>query len=302
MAAIELDGVTKRYGAVTALSGLDLAVEEGEIFGFLGPNGAGKSTTINVLLDFARPTEGVARVFGRDCQAEPVAVRERVGVLPDGLSVWDRLTGRQHVAFACESRESDADPGAILERVGLADAADRPAGDYSKGMAQRLALGMALVGEPDLLILDEPTTGLDPNGARRLREVLREERDRGATIFFSSHDLGQVEAICDRVAILHGGELVAEDTVEGLGDAAGRGARLRVTVDRADDDAVTAVESVDGVAAVDRDGDALVVRCDADAKQAVIRTLEDHGVAVADFRTEEASLEALFRQYTEGEA
>ncbi|WP_256391400.1 ABC transporter ATP-binding protein [Natronoarchaeum rubrum] len=302
MAAIELDGVTKRYGGVTALSDLDLAVEAGEIYGFLGPNGAGKSTTINVLLDFARPTAGAARVFGLDCQAESVAVRERVGVLPDGFSPWDRLTGRQHVEFACESREVDADPEAILERVGIADAADRKAGDYSKGMTQRLALGMALVGDPDLLILDEPTTGLDPNGARAMRELILEERDRGATVFFSSHILDQVEGVCDRVGILRGGELVAEDSVEGLREAAGSGARLRVSVDRADPAAVDAVRELDGVTGAEIRGDEIVVRCADGTKSAVVSTLEDEGVAVSDFSTEEASLEELFRAYTEGSA
>jgi len=302
MAAIELDGVTKRYGGVTALSDLDLAVEAGEIYGFLGPNGAGKSTTINVLLDFARPTAGAARVFGLDCQAEPVAVRERVGVLPEGFSPWERLTGRQHVAFACESREVDADPEAILDRVGLVDAAGRKAGDYSKGMTQRLALGMALVGEPDLLILDEPTTGLDPNGARAMRELILAERDRGATIFFSSHILDQVEAVCDRVGILRSGELVAEDSVEGLREAAGDGARLRVSVDRADPAAVDAVRELDGVTGAEIRGDEIVVRCADGTKSAVVSTLEDEGVAVSDFSTEEASLEELFRAYTEGSA
>jgi len=302
MAAIELDGVTKRYGGVTALSDLDLAVEAGEIYGFLGPNGAGKSTMINVLLDFARPTAGAAQVFGLDCQAEPVAVRERVGVLPDGFSPWDRLTGRQHVEFACESREVDADPEAILARVGIADAADRKAGDYSKGMTQRLALGMALVGDPDLLILDEPTTGLDPNGARAMRELILEERDRGATIFFSSHILDQVEGVCDRVGILRNGELVAEDSVEGLREAAGSGARLRVSVDRADPAAVDAVRELDGVTGAEIRGDEIVVRCADGTKSAVVSTLEDEGVAVSDFSTEEASLEELFRAYTEGSA
>ncbi|MEF8827361.1 MAG: ABC transporter ATP-binding protein, partial [Halapricum sp.] len=215
MAAIEVNGVTKRFGDVTALQNLDLTVEEGEVFGFLGPNGAGKSTTIDILLDHVRPTAGSARVFGHDAQAESVPVRERTGVLPEGYGTLGRMTGRNHVEFAFEAKNADGDPDAVLDRVGIAGAADRRAEDYSKGMKQRLMLGMALAGDPDLLILDEPTTGLDPNGARRIRQIVQAEADRGATVFFSSHILEQVEAVCDRVGILNQGHLVAVDTIDG---------------------------------------------------------------------------------------
>ncbi|MFB6172006.1 MAG: ATP-binding cassette domain-containing protein [Haloarculaceae archaeon] len=301
MAAIELAGVHKRFGDVAALRGLDLTVEEGEIFGFLGPNGAGKSTTIDVLLDFVRPNEGTVSVLGYDAHAESRAVRQHTGVLPEGYDVYGRLTGRQHVEFAVDSKEADDDPQAILERVGIAEDADRKAGGYSKGMCQRLALGMALVGEPDLLILDEPSTGLDPNGAREMRELVREERDRGATVFFSSHILGQVESVCDRVGILRDGELVAVDSVEGLREATTGGATLRVTVDDVPDGLLDDVRAVEGVEHVTREDDALVVGCADDAKTAVISAIEEQGVSVQDFTTEEASLEELFAAYTQEE-
>jgi len=300
MAAIELDGVTKRYGDVRALHDVDLTVGEGEIFGFLGPNGAGKSTTIDILLDFVRPAAGDVTVLGHDAQAESRAVRRRTGVLPDGFSVYDRLSGRKHLRLAIDSKGTDEDIDDLLSRVGIADAADRPAGDYSKGMAQRLVLAMALVGDPDLLILDEPSTGLDPNGARRMRELIRAERDRGATVFFSSHILEQVEAVCDRVGILRGGELVAVDTIEGLREAVGGGDRLTVTVDRVTDGAVAAIERLAGVSGVTVDGTRLAVDCDDGAKTAVISTLEAEGLTVEDFATTESSLEELFATYTTG--
>ncbi|GAB6860992.1 ABC transporter ATP-binding protein [Haloplanus litoreus] len=301
MAAIELDGVTKRFGDVTAVSDLDLTVPEGEVFGFLGPNGAGKSTTINMLLDFVRPTSGEVRVLDMDAGAESVAVRRRTGVLPEGYDIYHRLTGRKHIEFAMRSKEVEGDPEAMLERVGIADAADRKAGGYSKGMRQRLVLGMALVGEPDLLVLDEPSSGLDPGGAREMRDIVRSEAERGTTVFFSSHVLGQVEAVCDRVGIMRGGELVAEDSIEGLRDAVGEGETLSVTVDAADDDDLDAVRGLDGVTAASVDGGTVTVSCAADAKTAVIGALEDAGVTVEDFRTEETSLEDLFLAYTEGE-
>ncbi|WP_435126354.1 ATP-binding cassette domain-containing protein [Halobaculum sp. D14] len=301
MAAIELDGVTKRYGDVTAVRDLDVTVEEGEVYGFLGPNGAGKSTTINMLLDFVRPSSGSVEVLSRDAQAESVAVRQRTGVLPEGYDVYDRLTGRKHVEFAMRSKELDGDPDAILDRVGIADAADRKAGDYSKGMQQRLVLGMALVGDPDLLILDEPSSGLDPAGAKEMREIVRAEADRGATVFFSSHVLGQVEAVCDRVGIMRDGELVAEDSISGLREAVGGEEQLVITVDAASDDDLEAVRALDGVSTADTDGGTVTVTCDSDAKTAVISALEDAGVAVKDFSTEEASLEDLFLHYTSAE-
>lgn len=323
MTAIELRGVRKEFGDLTAVRDLELAVEEGEVYGFLGPNGAGKSTTIDMLLDLVRPTAGTVRVLGQDATANGVAIRQRTGVLPDGFAVYDRLSGREHVEFAVRSKEADDDPDALLERVGLLDDADRKAGDYSKGMRQRLALAMALVDNPDLLILDEPSSGLDPAGAKEMREIVRTEADRGATVFFSSHVLEQVDAVCDRVGILRDGELVAEDSVEGLREAVGGEETLEIAVENASggtgasgasetdeasetgeasDAAVEAVRAVEGVSRVDRDGDTLVVSCADGAKTRVIGALEDAGVAVADFHTREASLEDLFLAYTQGDA
>jgi ABC-2 type transport system ATP-binding protein len=252
-----------------------------------------------MLLDFVRPTTGSVSVLGRDARSETVDIKRRVGVLPEGYDLYDRLTGREHVEAAIDWMDASVPPDAVLDRVGLAEAGDRRAGGYSKGMAQRLVLGMALVGEPDLLILDEPTTGLDPTGARDLREIVREENDRGATVFFSSHVLGQVEAVCDRVGIMRSGSLVAEDSIDGLRAATEGGATLTVTVDRATDAVTSAVRGLDGVEAVTVDGDRLRVAAEAGAKVAVIDAVRDAGAAIEDFETSEASLEDLFVSYTE---
>ncbi len=299
MPPIELRDLTKRFGDVTAVDGLDLTVNEGEIYGFLGPNGAGKTTTIDLMLDFVRPTTGTVRVFGRDPRTEAKAVRQRMGVLPEGFGVYDRLTGRRHLEFVIESKGIEADPMTFLERTGIEDAADRKAGGYSTGMRQRLGLAMALVGDPDLLVLDEPSTGLDPNGAREMRSVIREERDRGATVFFSSHILEQVEAICDRVGILRNGQLVAEDTIDGLREAVGDGGTLVITVDDPPE-AATLLESVDGVGRVDVETDQLRVAIGEAGKVEILEAIENGGVDVLDFRTEEVALDELFRTYTEG--
>jgi len=301
MAAIQIEDVHKTFGDVRALRGVDLDVEEGEVFGFLGPNGAGKSTTINILLDFVRADQGEAAVLGHDVREESVAIRDRTGVLPEGFSLYDRLTARQHLEFAIESKDADNDPYPLLERVGLEDAIDRKAGGYSSGMRQRLALAMALVGDPDLLILDEPTSGLDPNGARELRDIVETEAAGGATVFFSSHILGQVEAVCDRVGIIRDGELVAVDSIEGLRENVGGGSTLVVQVDQVPDDVAHKLKSFDGIDSVSVDGTTLRIGCDDDAKTMVIEELEDLGSTVEDFSTEEAPLEDLFAAYTEGE-
>lgn len=208
--------MTKEYGNVRAVDGLDLTVERGETYGFLGPNGAGKSTTIGLLLDYLRPTSGTARVLGRDPRRDIVEVHDRLGVLPDRVGLYEDRSARQHVAFVAAAKRADDDPETLLERVGLGDAVDDDAGDFSGGMEQRLALAMALVGDPELLVLDEPFSGLDPHGVRRVREIIYEQNGRGATVFFASHVLGQVELVCDRIGILHDGQLVAEGTLDEL--------------------------------------------------------------------------------------
>ena len=221
--AIHTEGLTKRYGSTAVVDALDLVVESDEVFGFLGPNGAGKSTTIGMLLDYVRPTSGRVRVLGRDPQRDVVSVHERCGVLPDRYGLYPDLTARQHLDFVIDAKRAEDDPERLLSRVGLPDAIDQPSETYSQGMEQRLALAMALVGTPDLLVLDEPFTGLDPHGVRTVRDIVREENERGAAVFFSSHVLGQVELVCDRLGIVHDGRLVASGTPENLRNQAGVG-------------------------------------------------------------------------------
>lgn len=301
MGAIELEGLNKQFGDVVAVNDLDLTVEEGEIFGFLGPNGAGKSTTIDILLDFIRPTSGRVTVLGHDAQREGQAVRRKTGVLPDSYHVYDRLTGRRHVEFALEMKDVDEDPIALLERVDIAEAADRKAGGYSKGMRQRLVLAMALVGDPELLILDEPSTGLDPNGAREMREIIRQENDRGTTVFFSSHVMEQVEAVCDRVAILDRGELVAVDSIDKLREANESSEVLYVDLVHLDETVVDQVASLDGVSAATADNGRVRVAIDGVPKFDVLRAIDDQVATVRDFSVVESSLEDLFVSYTADE-
>jgi len=301
MSAIETSNLTKRFSDVTALDDLTFSVPEGEIFGFLGPNGAGKSTTINVLLGFTQPTAGSASVFGYDARTESKQIRRRTGALLEGYGVYERLTGREHVERAIRTKGVDDDPEEILERVGIPEAADRKAGGFSKGMRQRMAIGMALVGDPDLLVLDEPSTGLDPNGTRELREIIREENRRGATVFFSSHLIDQVEAVCDRVGILNEGEMVTEGSVSDL-RAQLDAALVAVTVDQsAPASLLSDLRAVPGVEEVEAtDNRILVSARGGDAKLRALNRIERAGVGFADFTTDDPSLEEIFEVATLG--
>ncbi|ELY62060.1 ABC transporter ATP-binding protein [Natronococcus jeotgali] len=299
MSAIETDSLTRRFGDVTAVDGLDLEVKDGEVYGFLGPNGAGKSTTINMLLGFTPPTSGSGTVLGYDIVEESQAIRQSIGVLPEDFGMYDRLTAHKHVQFAIEVKGADDDASALLERVGLEDAADRKAGGFSTGMKQRVALAMALVGEPDLLILDEPSSGLDPNGAREMRSIIRAEVDRGATVFFSSHIMEQVEAICDRVGIMRDGRLVAEDRIDALKDQFDAESQLVLTVDTVPDDLLTELRTMPSVSDTHVSGsDIVIVLNDSSRKAAVINTVEAAGVEIDDITSKEPSLEELFAKLT----
>jgi|AntDeeMetagen192_2_1112575.scaffolds.fasta_scaffold00003_24 ABC-2 type transport system ATP-binding protein len=302
MTAIETSGLTKEYGDLTAVDDLDLTVDDGEVFGFLGPNGAGKSTTINMLLDFARPTAGSATVLGYDAQTEADEISPRVGVLPEGFDIYPRLSGRRHIEFASKTKAAGDDPDEILDRVGLsAEDAQRSAGDYSKGMRQRLATGMALVGDPDLLIMDEPSSGLDPHGIREMQELVRSEAERGTTVFFSSHILEHVEAVCDRIGVLNEGELVAVDTIEGLRDEIGGGATMTLALSSPAAELRAVAADVRGLTDVTASGRTLECTItDPSAKAGVVTALADTGATIEDLRIEEVSLESLFTALTNG--
>jgi ABC-2 type transport system ATP-binding protein len=220
--AIQAEKLIKTYGRgkrqVKAVNSLSLQVETGQIYGFLGPNGAGKTTTIRMLLDLVRPTAGHALIFGQPVRAGTI-LRKRVGALVEGATFYPFLTGRANLdVLARTSGWHDAKRiQHALAEVGLADRADRPVKGYSTGMKQRLGVAAALLNNPDLIILDEPANGLDPNGIQEMRVLFRQLVDeRGKTIFFSSHILSEVEQLCERVAIVNQGEIVREGKVDDL--------------------------------------------------------------------------------------
>jgi ABC-2 type transport system ATP-binding protein len=227
MNVIETERLTKSYGSHRGIIEVDLAVNEGEVFGFLGPNGAGKTTTIRTLLDLIRPTSGVARVFGIESSADPVAIHRRIGYIPGEFALYDRLTGGQTIEYFGNLRGGvdRAYRAALIERFDVDPS--RRFKEYSKGNKQKIGLVIALQHRPELLMLDEPTSGLDPLVQQSFYALVREAQAEGRTVFLSSHILSEVERTCDRVAIIRDGRMVKVDSVEGLRDLAHHEVELR---------------------------------------------------------------------------
>jgi ABC-2 type transport system ATP-binding protein len=225
-AAVATWGLTRKFGDRLAVNALNLAVRRGEFFGFLGPNGAGKSTTIKMLVGLVRPTAGLAYVGGVDVWREPLRAKAQIGVLPEQLNLYERLSGREMVEFAgrlydLPRAEVQRRATALLDVLGLTDDADKLVVDYSMGMRKKIALAAALVHRPQVLFLDEPFEGIDPVSSRTIRDILRDLTASGTTIFFSSHILEVVERLSTRVGIINNGQLIADGTLQELRARAG---------------------------------------------------------------------------------
>lgn len=226
---IRLQGVTKRYGEFTAVHPLDLHVETGELFGFLGPNGAGKTTTIRMLAGVLRPSAGTIEIGGVDMLREPVRAKQMIGYIPDRPSIYEKLTGAEFLRFVSglwgrEGQEAERRARDLLRLFDLEQWQDTLIESYSHGMRQKLLISSALVHSPSTIIVDEPMVGLDPKGARQIKDLLRNFAAQGGTVFLSTHTLEVAEALCDRIAILHQGEIRALGTMAELRQQAESGA------------------------------------------------------------------------------
>jgi ABC-2 type transport system ATP-binding protein len=285
--AIRAEGLTKQYGPVRGLVGLDLAVQEGEVFGFLGPNGAGKTTTIRLLLDLIRPSDGRAEVFGLDTRRDSLAIRRRIGYLPGDLRLYERLTPRELFAYFGNLRGAGGSRGAsaLSERFGLE--LDRPIKALSKGNRQKVGLVQAFMHEPELLILDEPTSGLDPLVQQTFYDLVREVVNDGRTVFLSSHVLPEVQHTADRVALIREGRLVLVDAVESLRARA----FTRIEVTFGESPPPRAFDGVPDAREVERRGDVVVFALEGEA-DALVKALGAFHVRALDSR--EADLEDIF--------
>ncbi len=289
--AIRTAGLTKRYSSKTGVFDLDLTVHRGEVYGFLGPNGSGKTTTMRMLVGLVRPTAGSATVLGHPAGSS--AALRRTGAQIESPALYPHLSGRDNLrVLAGYADVSDARVDEVLDEVDMSEAAGVPFRAYSLGMRQRVAVAAALLKDPELLILDEPTNGLDPAGMASMRELIGRLRGANRTVLLSSHLLAEVEHLCDRVGVIREGRLIADGTVADLRRGAGEGG-LSVVVDRPEH----AVEVLNGMPAVRsatvEDG-VVRVTVDPDLAAAVNRLLVENGLAVSELRRRTLSLEDAF--------
>ena len=299
--ALETTGLTKTFGNQVAVDSLSLAVPRGSVFGFLGPNGSGKTTTIRMLLGLAEPTAGHVDLLGHRLPHELDYALPKVGALVEGPAFYPFLSGRKNLR-RIDAADRFSDPATRAERVdkalamvGLSNAANKPAGQYSLGMKQRLGIANALLKPRDLLILDEPTNGLDPQGTREVRNLIRRLAGDGITIFLSSHLLGEIEQLCSHVAVMHMGKLVASGTLNDLRDHAET--RLVLDVDKITP--TRAVLKTHGITGLNRHGSRVTASVTPDIDGAAInRDLVAAGVQVRTFIVERPSLEEYFVELT----
>ena len=300
---IEAEGLVRTFGDLTAVAGIDLAVEEGEIFGFLGPNGAGKSTTTRMLVTLLRPSAGTARVAGHDVVREPNAVRRAIGVALQDAAIDPLMTGNellrlQAVLHGLGRKESTRRTGELLERVGLTAAADRKVGEYSGGMRRRLDLAMALIHRPQVLFLDEPTTGLDPTSRLAVWDEVRSLNHDGTTVFLTTQYLEEADELAGRIAIIDGGRIVREGAPSVLKAAVGDPTlRVEVEPDRVEDARV--VMAGFGEERPARAGRVAIGLTGGTARLAeVVRALDDAGVPVGHLEVDMPSLDDVFAEAT----
>lgn len=306
---IEVKGLTKQFGDVTAVNDISFSVYQGELFGFLGPNGAGKTTTINILIGLARPGAGSIRLGGLDCSRNPKAAQHLIGVVPDESNLYPELTGFDNLCFCAAlygigKQERRTRARELLETFGLAEAADRRFAGYSKGMKRKLTIAAGIIHRPQVLFLDEPTTGIDVASARQIRQLIADLHRTGTTIFLTTHYIEEAERLCDRIAFIVSGHIVRVDTVGNLLQPVQGRHRLMMTTTNAGADLHESLVSAfpqfifEPVA----DGQMRVTSVAPIRVGPLVRFLEDQGVEVVEARRLQPSLEEVFVQVTGIEA
>ena len=304
---LQTKNLTKKYGNFTAVDNLNLTVHAGEIFGLLGPNGAGKTTTILMLLGLTEPTAGEVRVLGLDPARNPLQVKAQVGYLPDQVGFYDKLSARENLIYTAKlnglpraeayRRIDDA-----LARMGLADVADKAVRKFSRGMRQRLGVAEVLIKQPKLIIMDEPTMGLDPEGAREFLDIIRQLKGEGITILLSSHLLFQVQSVCDRVGLFNAGKMVLEGSVPSLARQVLGGAyRINVEVENPDH-LVSLLKTLPGVVNLKREnGRVIQLETRDDLRANVAQAVIENGGKLLSLSAEVPSLDDIYARYFETE-
>jgi ABC-2 type transport system ATP-binding protein len=303
---IETFNLTKKYDQKAVVNNLNLKVESGEIFGFLGPNGAGKTTTMKMLLGLIHPTSGTGRVAGFDIIKQVLDVRRSCGVLPDPAGFYDNLTARQNLKFYgslynLEGKNLDTKVNVTLELVGLKDAKDKKIGKFSKGMRQRFGVAQAIVHDPPVLMFDEPTAGIDPQGAADFRSLVKELKSKGKTIFLTSHVMPEVEAICDRIGIIVNGEMKICGNVDQLVDQYSRrqGYQLKLKVMDIDEGVVrNSLKNITSIYSIARNDGFFLVNAKEDVAEDVARSIIREKGIIVDLESYRPSLNEIFLDVT----
>lgn len=307
---IETQGLTKVYGSITAVDNLNLTVRKGEIFGLLGPNGAGKTTTILMLMGLSEPTSGSIRVAGLDPVRQALGVKHIVGYMPDNIGFYGELTGRENLIYTAQLNGIAPDVAKskideLLTKVGLQEAADRRVREYSKGMRQRLGIADVLIKDPEIIFLDEPTLGLDPEGTKELLNLILELGKReGKTVLISSHLLHQVQAICDRVGIFVKGKLVAIGSVSDLAKEIGSEVIVELKTSNMEDFPTHEVNAMPGISSVQMEKDMIVIKSDdPEIAPKLVRELNRMNIDIYHVRSRSSDLDDIYSRYFhEGEA
>ena len=301
---IRTENLCKDFDEVKAVRNLNLKVEEGEIYGFLGPNGAGKTTTILMLLGILKPSRGKIYLFGEELSRNLLSLKSRIGVVSEKQYLYKEMTAGEYLDFFAELygvRNRKKRIEELLEAVGLLEVINRKVGAFSRGMQQKLGFARALLHDPDLLILDEPVSGLDPTGIKQIRDLVREENRKGRTVFISSHLLSEVERLCGRVGIINEGRLLAEDTMENLRRKLTDVEELEVEVSEAKKETLEALSSLDFVKGITKEGKKLTikVKADKDHRAEISQLISQKGEVVLGIKVKEMSLEDAFITITQ---
>ncbi|MEW6142929.1 MAG: ABC transporter ATP-binding protein [Chloroflexota bacterium] len=301
---IETSDLTRVYGDVTAVDHLNLRINEGEVFGFLGPNGAGKTTTILMLLGLTEPTSGNARICGFNPTREPLKVKRIVGYFPEKIGFYNDLTARQNLRYTADLNNIPLDGvegkiDAVLRKVGLSEVSERQVGKFSRGMKQRLGIADVLMKDPKVVILDEPTSGIDPQGIEQILGLITDMHKQNITVLLSSHQLHQVQRVCSRVGILSKGRLVAEGSVEKLGMEAIGGGAYRIEIQTAEPEPklVELVQKLPGIISVQSSEKVLVVNSDRDVRPQLAKAVVDSGALLVEMKIEKYGLEEIYMKY-----
>ncbi|MCM3761184.1 ABC transporter ATP-binding protein [Alkalihalobacillus oceani] len=309
-AIIEITDLTKYYSQKCAVDHLNVTIQRGEVFGLLGPNGAGKSTTILMLLGLSEPSAGQAIVCGYHSTRQPIEVKRKVGYLPDNIGFYEERTGLENIVYTAlingvPKQEATERAERLLKQVGLEQAKNKKAGHYSRGMRQRLGLADVLIKEPEVIILDEPTLGIDPQGVQELLQIIRYlSKEKGITVLLSSHQLHQVQQICDRVGLFVDGRLLAEGDVQTLARKLFPAYKLTyyATVSNQPPDLVERLQKINGVFSVEKgeSGQQLIMKTEVDLSARLAGFIVQSGAALHEFGLKEYGLDDIYHHYFEG--